>query len=186
MLRAVEFRSSKEKGYQGTRGLQGDMVGRHVGALLPLIRTPSGLSGALFTSRGTYTLPFIWARPLTSTEKGFFFFQGMSGSKLLDALSGHADERETRQNAPPPPPHSPSSLLANLRPQSPHHPPPSFLCPQADKARLPTPLPVGLAQGQLNLQAPTPFLPLPQPPYSGGCQVSGEPGSMKQSIVRLR
>lgn len=163
MLRAVEFRSSKEKRYQGTRGLQGDMVGRHVGALLPQIRAPSGLSGALFTSRDTYTLPFIWAGPLTSTEKGLFFFQGMSGSKLLDALSGRTDEKETRQNAPPTPPHSPSSLLANLRPQSPHHPPPSFLCPQADKAP-PAPCRWAWHRGNSIFRLPPPSSPSPHSP----------------------
>lgn len=36
------------------------------------IRAPGELSGALFTHRDTHTLPFIWAGPLTSTEKGFF------------------------------------------------------------------------------------------------------------------
>lgn len=90
------------------------------GVLLPPIRAPSGLSGALFTSRDTHTLLFIWAGPLTSTAKGFF--QGMSGSKLLGGLAGSTDERETRQKAPP----FPSPPLGDLNPL----PPPSFLSPQ--------------------------------------------------------
>lgn len=33
----------------------------------------------------THALPFLWAGPLTSTEKGFFL--GMSGGKLLGSLA---------------------------------------------------------------------------------------------------
>lgn len=140
------------------------MVGRHVGALLPLIRTPSGLSGALFTSRGTYTLPFIWARPLTSTEKGFFFFQGMSGSKLLDALSGHADERETRQNAPPPP--APFPLLSTGQPQAPVSPPPpsQLPLPPGRQGTPPYPLAGGPGTGATQSSGSHPLPPTPPTP----------------------
>lgn len=106
------------------------------GVLLPPIRAPSGLSGALFTSRDTHTLLFIWAGPLTSTAKGFF--QGMSGSKLLGGLAGSTDERETRQKAPPLP------LPSAGRPQSSA----SAQLPQPTEA--PHPLSVGLAPGQFD------------------------------------
>lgn len=148
------------------------------GSLLLQMRAPSRLSGALFTHRDTHTLPFIWAGPLTSTEKGFF--QGMSGSKLLGGLAGCTDERETRQNASPRPPHSPHGAglrPVNLRPQ----PLPSFLCPQRPTGQTrPSPLVGWPGTGQLDPRPPphpaSHLLPLPPPPLSpsaGGARFQG-------------
>lgn len=104
-----------------------------------------GFRGALFTSRDTCTLPFLWAGPFTSTERGSL--QGMSGSKLLGGLAGCTDERETHQNA-----HPPSPLLS------------------VHQAPVPTQLPLalgGLVQGSLDLQPPALlFLLPPNPPTS--------------------
>lgn len=64
-------------------------------------------------------MPFIWAGPLTSTEKGFFL--GMSGGKLLGKTIS-VDERETQASFP-------ASLP--LSPQASGHPAlPSLCCPR--------------------------------------------------------
>lgn len=58
------------------------------GVELPYVRMETeggGQAGvSLWCVEGRSTLPFIWAGPLTSTEKGFFL--GMSGCKLLGRL----------------------------------------------------------------------------------------------------
>lgn len=115
----------------------------------------------MFTSRDTCTLPFLWAGPFTSTERSSL--QGMSGSKLLGGLAGCTDERETHQNAPPPP----AAYCPYIRPQ----PPTNFPCrPEAQQAdEAPTQLllaPGGLVQGSLDLQPPVLLLLLPPPPTS--------------------
>ena len=94
------------------------------GSSYPPLRALSvGFQGALFTSRDTRMLPFIWAGPFTSTERDSL--QGMSGSKLLGGLAGCTDERETHQNALPP--YLPLPSTVRTSGPSPH--PPSFLCP---------------------------------------------------------
>lgn len=132
-----------------------------------------GFRGALFTSRDTCTLPFLWAGPFTSTERSSL--QGMSGSKLLGGLAGCTDERETHQNAPPPPPPTvhtsgpspqPTSPAA-LRPSRQMRPPPSFSWPRGAWYR-----------GHLIFSPLSSSYSSPHPPQAlcwRGCQVSGEP-----------
>lgn len=88
--------------------------GEQAGILLCQVRAPSGLSGAFFTRRDTHTLPFIWAGPLTSTEKGFFQ-ACLAANCWVDWRA--AQMKETRQNAAP----SPRSgrWAASRRPQAP-------------------------------------------------------------------
>lgn len=149
--------------------------------MLHEMRSPRGLSGALFTHRDTHTLPFIWAGPLTSTEKGFF--QGcLAANCWVDWRAAQMKEKPARTFPPSPSlPLSPFRALG--RPQA-SAPLPSFLCPQRPIGQMqPPPLPVGLARGQLDPRPPNHLLLLLP---ASGCQVSGWLGSMKQSIVRLR
>lgn len=123
---------------------------------------------SLWCVEGRSTLLFIWAGPLTSTEKGFFL--GMSGCKLLGRLVVQMNKKTTQACFPslPPLPH---------RPQAPASPP--LLCPRGSPGRQdPHPL---LKRGQqawhreqldprllLPLLLPFPsFIPFPLPSMSG-------------------
>lgn len=141
------------------------------------MRAPSEFSGALFTHRDTHTLPFIWAGPLTSTEKGFF--QGcLAANCWVDWRAAQMKEKPAR-TLPPLSVFSP--LRALSRPQAPAPPAQLPLPPEAPWADTAPTLAGGPGMGATRSQAPHHLLLLP----ASGCQVSGRPGSMKQSIVRL-
>lgn len=157
-------------------------TGEQARILLCQIRAPSGFSGAFFTRRDTHTLPFIWAGPLTSTEKGFFQ-ACLAANCWVDWRAAQMKERPARM-LPPLPAQGAGPCPVDLRPQ----PPPSFLCPQRPEGQTQPPTPLAGGPGTDNWipgPHPTSHLLLLLLPDSG-CQVSGRPGSMKQSIVRLR
>ena len=114
--------------------------------LLWRLRAPSGLPGVLFTHRDTHTPLWIWAGPLTSTEKGFL--QGcLAANCWVDWQAAQMKEKSARTLpplpfSPAPHPRAPGQSR-DLRPQS----PPSFPCPQRLLGRQgPHPSLVGLAR----------------------------------------
>lgn len=119
------------------------------------IRAPRGLSGALFTHRDTHTLPFIWAGPLTSTEKGFF--QGcLAANCWVDWRAAQMKEKPARTFPPSPLP------LQGAGPTSGPSPPAQLpLPPEAHWADAAPTLAGGPGTGATRSQAPAPPPPPP-------------------------
>lgn len=114
------------------------------------IGAPGELSGASFTHRNSHTLPFIWAGPLTSTEKGFF--QGcLAANCWVDWQAAEMKEKPARALPSPSLPSGAGLGWAGVQPTSGPAPPQPLPASSAPVGRHGSPyvLPTGLARGQL-------------------------------------
>lgn len=96
--------------------------------------SPGELSGAVFTHRDTHTLPFIWAGPLTSTEKGFF--QGcLAANCWVDWQAAQMKEKPARTLPSPSLPSGAGLGWAGVQPTSGPAPPQPLPASSAPKRR---------------------------------------------------
>lgn len=160
MCSGLEFRSSKEKRYQGTRGLQGDMGGL-VGSLLPPTQGTSGLAGGLVHIQGTPARQAVslgWAIHLH--RKRLFGRGCLEANCWVDWQAAQMKEKPTRMHHP--------HYCRDIRASSPH---PASL-PPLRPSRQTRPTPSFPGPGGPGTRGHLIFCPLPssssspQPPTS--------------------